>query len=80
MISAWSNRWPTASIVMQDGRIIEQGDRDTIFDNPKEAYTRKLLSAIPALDLNGSGGVTLKWRLDARDDEIPNNQTRRVEP
>lgn len=67
-------------IVMQDGRIVEQGDRDTIFDNPKNAYTRKLLSAVPALDLNGSGGVALKWRLDARDDEIPNNQTRRVEP
>lgn len=52
-------------IVMQDGRIIEQGDRNAIFDAPKEAYTRKLLSAIPALDLNDSGGVKLKWRLDA---------------
>lgn len=52
-------------IVMQDGRIIEQGDRDTIFDNPKEAYTRRLLQAIPALDLNENGGVQLKWRLEA---------------
>jgi peptide/nickel transport system ATP-binding protein len=52
-------------IVMQDGRIIEQGDRNTIFDNPKEAYTRRLLSAIPALDLNETGGVKLKWRLEA---------------
>jgi peptide/nickel transport system ATP-binding protein len=51
-------------VVMQDGRIIEQGDRDTIFDSPKEAYTRRLLSAIPALDHNQSGGVTLKWRLE----------------
>ena len=52
-------------IVMQDGRIVEQGDRDRIFDQPQEAYTRKLLSAIPALDLNQTGGVTLKWRLEA---------------
>lgn len=34
-------------IVMQDGRIIEEGDRNTIFDMPKQAYTRRLLSAIP---------------------------------
>jgi peptide/nickel transport system ATP-binding protein len=52
-------------IVMQDGRIIEQGDRDTIFDHPQEAYTRRLLSAIPVLDLNEQGGVNLKWRLEA---------------
>ncbi|WP_454857959.1 ABC transporter ATP-binding protein [Rhizobium binxianense] len=51
-------------VVMQDGRIIEEGDRDTIFDQPKEAYTRRLLSAIPALDQNDKGGVTLKWRLE----------------
>ena len=52
-------------LFMQDGRIIEQGDRNAIFDTPREAYTRKLLSAIPALDLNDNGGVKLKWRLDA---------------
>ncbi|MGF9694127.1 ABC transporter ATP-binding protein [Rhizobium sp. 0TCS1.26] len=52
-------------VVMQDGRIIEEGDRDTIFDNPAHAYTRRLLSAIPALDHNATGGVTLKWRLEA---------------
>ncbi|MCW5709150.1 ABC transporter ATP-binding protein [Shinella sp.] len=51
-------------VVMQDGRIIEEGERDTIFDSPKEAYTRRLLSAIPALDQNEKGGVTLKWRLE----------------
>ncbi|MBN8954336.1 MULTISPECIES: ABC transporter ATP-binding protein [unclassified Rhizobium] len=51
-------------VVMQDGRIIEEGDRDAIFDHPKEAYTRRLLSAIPALDQNDKGGVTLKWRLE----------------
>jgi peptide/nickel transport system ATP-binding protein len=52
-------------IVMQDGLIIEQGDRNAIFDNPKEAYTRRLLSAIPALSTNDIGGVRLKWRMEA---------------
>ena len=52
-------------VVMQDGRIIEQGSRDAIFDAPQQPYTRKLLSAIPALDLNEQGGVKLKWRLEA---------------
>ncbi|TCU31013.1 peptide/nickel transport system ATP-binding protein [Rhizobium azibense] len=52
-------------VVMQDGRIIEQGDRNTIFDRPQATYTRRLLSAIPALDLNETGGVKLKWRLEA---------------
>ncbi|PWC47329.1 ABC transporter ATP-binding protein [Azospirillum sp. TSA6c] len=51
-------------VVMQDGRIVEQGDRDTVFDRPSHAYTRRLLSAIPALAPTGEGGVRLKWRFD----------------
>ena len=31
-------------MVMKDGRIIEQGDTETVFHSPKEAYTRLLLS------------------------------------
>jgi len=34
-------------IVMQDGRIVEQGDVETLFTNPQEAYTRKLIDSIP---------------------------------
>jgi peptide/nickel transport system ATP-binding protein len=51
-------------VVLQEGRIVEQGGRDAIFDNPQHAYTRKLLSAIPALEATGSGGVRLKWRFE----------------
>jgi hypothetical protein len=54
-------------IVMQEGRIIEQGSRDEVFDNPQHAYTRKLLSAIPALTPTGQGGMQLKWRFDEPD-------------
>lgn len=34
-------------IVMQNGRIEEQGDADEIYKNPKSNYTKQLLSAIP---------------------------------
>lgn len=51
-------------VVMQDGRIVEEGTRDAIFDHPRESYTRRLLSAIPALDANDAGGVRLRWRFD----------------
>ncbi|ETF00517.1 peptide ABC transporter ATP-binding protein [Advenella kashmirensis W13003] len=49
-------------IVMHQGDILEQGTRDAIFDTPAHEYTRKLLSAIPALEVTEQGGVKLKWR------------------
>ena len=54
-------------VVMQDGRIAEEGSRDAIFDNPRHPYTRKLLSAIPALAAGDDGGVKLKWFLEPED-------------
>ncbi len=51
-------------IVMRDGAIVEQGRRDDVFDHPREAYTRTLLRAIPALEPVQTGGVRLRWRLD----------------
>ncbi|WNJ91995.1 ABC transporter ATP-binding protein [Bosea sp. 685] len=50
-------------VVMQEGRIVEEGSRDQIFDDPQHAYTRKLLSAVPGLESSGDGGVRLFWRL-----------------
>ncbi len=37
-------------LVMHRGRIMEMGDVETVFNNPRHAYTRVLLSAIPEPD------------------------------
>ena len=34
-------------VVMRDGEIVEEGDRDQIFDSPCHSYTRQLLMAAP---------------------------------
>lgn len=36
--------------VMQEGRIVEVGPRDQILKSPKEAYTKRLISAVPVPD------------------------------
>jgi peptide/nickel transport system ATP-binding protein len=34
-------------LVMNNGRIEEQGDADEVYKNPKQKYTKRLISAIP---------------------------------
>jgi peptide/nickel transport system ATP-binding protein len=36
--------------VMQEGRLIEEGDRDSILKNAKNEYTRRLIAAVPIPD------------------------------
>ncbi|WP_367117293.1 ABC transporter ATP-binding protein [Mesorhizobium sp.] len=43
--------------VMQDGRIVEIGDRDDVFDRPRHAYTRALLDAAMLIDRRFADGV-----------------------
>jgi peptide/nickel transport system ATP-binding protein len=40
--------------VMDEGKIVEIGDVDSIFDNPREEYTRRLLDAIPGAGITFS--------------------------
>jgi peptide/nickel transport system ATP-binding protein len=35
---------------MQDGRLVEVGDRDQILQNADNAYTRRLIAAVPVPD------------------------------
>lgn len=43
--------------VMEKGRIVEQGTVDSIFTDPQEEYTRRLLDAIPGASLPLGGGL-----------------------
>ena len=36
--------------VMQDGLLVEQGERDSILKNPQQSYTRRLIDAVPVPD------------------------------
>ncbi|MBD8537069.1 MULTISPECIES: ABC transporter ATP-binding protein [Plantibacter] len=36
--------------VMHRGKVVEQGDREAIFDHPQDEYTKTLLAAVPTID------------------------------
>ncbi|MBK3646178.1 ABC transporter ATP-binding protein [Streptomyces sp. MBT33] len=36
--------------VMRQGRVVESGPADEVYDNPRDPYTKQLLVAVPALD------------------------------
>ncbi len=42
-------------VVMQQGRIVEQGSRDQVFDAPVHPYTKALLAAAPEREVAGLG-------------------------
>ena len=42
--------------VMKNGRVVESGKTEDIFENPKEAYTRKLIEAVPSRMKSGGAG------------------------
>jgi peptide/nickel transport system ATP-binding protein len=37
-------------VVMSKGKVVEQGDRETVFAPPHEPYTQQLLSCVPQMD------------------------------
>ncbi|MDE3722009.1 ABC transporter ATP-binding protein, partial [Nocardiopsis sp. N85] len=36
--------------VMRKGEVVEMGDSDSVYENPRSDYTRQLLTAAPLLD------------------------------
>jgi peptide/nickel transport system ATP-binding protein len=42
-------------VVLQSGRIVEQGPADQVFQDPKHAYTRRLIDAVPGRRHTPSG-------------------------
>jgi peptide/nickel transport system ATP-binding protein len=52
--------------IMNTGQIVEQGSPDAILEQPKQAYTRELMAAVP--------GITGRWpELDAIDQQYKRN-------
>ncbi len=51
--------------VLKDGRLVEAGSRDAVLRSPREAYTRRLLAAVPPLAPRAAravGGALLEAR------------------
>jgi peptide/nickel transport system ATP-binding protein len=38
-------------IVLQNGKIVEEGESDIVFERPKNSYTKRLIESIPHLDV-----------------------------
>ncbi len=49
--------------VMNNGKLVEMGYPDALFDRPKEAYTRNLIDAIPKGDVEDIRKAQLRRRL-----------------
>jgi peptide/nickel transport system ATP-binding protein len=49
--------------VMYLGKIVEVGDRESIYERPRHPYTHALLSAVPEVELPEDGVVTERIRL-----------------
>jgi aldehyde dehydrogenase (NAD+) len=48
-------------LVMKDGKIVEQGETETVFRNPQHPYTQKLVAATPSLEAAcRAGRLTVK--------------------
>ena len=66
--------------VMKDGEVVELGETERIFQEPKEAYTKRLIQAVPSR-VKRRGNVMTGTEASVTDDqmeaEIPENRIKR---
>ncbi|WKD57903.1 Glutathione import ATP-binding protein GsiA [Corynebacterium capitovis DSM 44611] len=46
-------------VVMRQGKVVEKGTADSVFDNPAEEYTRNLINSVPGLNIELGTGENL---------------------
>ncbi|QPK83950.1 ABC transporter ATP-binding protein [Corynebacterium qintianiae] len=46
-------------VVMRQGKVVEQGTADRIFDDPRDEYTRNLINSVPGLNIELGTGENL---------------------
>ena len=49
-VAAYMSDFSDKILVMKNGRVVEQGNRDEILRSPTHEYTRELLASIPTMD------------------------------
>ena len=68
-------------VVMYRGKIVEEGDAETIFENPRADYTRTLLAAVPKLgEMHGTTAPAPMRRIGDFASAIPSVSSPRQEP
>jgi microcin C transport system ATP-binding protein len=60
-------------IVMENGRIVEQGDVEAVFANPQHTYTRKLMDSKPVRDVVEVTSAAMDSRLRGNDSMLAKN-------